>query len=1216
MSDPKKQASGFLSKIIGKFSWTQPDWLLVLGKWIATHAKQSKKLLFALIAILLLSIGGWFIYHLIPQPVRYDANITPPGLTPLAEKLQARPVYINFNPVFENQEQRREFSKQSRSVARLELVGKPVDKGITLSPEISGIWRWESETQLSFVPKQDWPAGQNYTVSFDASLFMPEVKLKDSEYTFKTPDFALSLKSFEFYQSPKEKNLRKVVATFDASHPVDIDTLKNNLKLSMRPSDKGLNVSPVQYGFEIEHDKHQRQLYIHSDAIKIPEHENYMRLNLARGVRPISGKSKTKEAIEKTVLIPSVASYFRVSTTQTLIVKNAESEPEQTLIIEFTDQINSKDVVSKTKAYLLPKRMKGKRKHWRGPREIDDSVLRYAKPITLNAIPTERDTAMVHSFTFDVPTGYQIYLRMDKGLRSESDFVMANIYDQLLNVPEYPKEVRIMSNGSLLSQRGSKRLPFLARGVKALKLDIGKVLPGQINHLISQTRGDISNPSFNNYNFSKESLSTSSTRYVNLAKAHPKKAVYSSYDLSAEYDEYQDGLGLFFIDVTAWDPQKKRVVYGAKDQRLILITDLGILVKNNADRSHDIFVQSISTGQPVAGASIELLGKNGVAILSATTDSRGHAKFPITSSFNKEKTPVVFVAKTFNDLSFIPYQRSSRTVNYSRFDIGGLNTRHLGKSNLDAFLFTDRGIYRPGDGVNLGAIIKRHDFIPLESIPIDITINDPKGATVFNKRVKLDKYGFLDFDFKTDRTSPTGLYNASVHLVKNNYRSRQLGAVSFKVEEFQPDRLKIRSSFSEFSAKGWVTKLDLQALISLENLFGTPAQDRRVTADLQLLPSGFSFKDYKAYNFVDPYYDPQKIRRDIRKTLTPTKTDNEGKAKFDIDLKQYEAGTYRIKLNAQGYEAGNGRSVRTSNSMLVSPLSELVGYKTDGDLNYIYRNAERVLSFININSQLQKVERNNLFVSLIEEKYVSTLVRQKNGTYKYQSVKKNKLINKKPFSISTDGSDYKLPTDKPGEYLIEVSDDSGVRLSRVTFAVVGAGNLAGKLEKNAELKVRLNKQDYKPGDVIEVNIVAPYTGAGLISIETNKVHAFKWFESNTNSSVQFIRLPENLEGNAYINVAFVRDADSKEIFTSPLSYAVVPFSIDRSKRKIELDLNVPEKVKPGDKLTISYRVSEASRLVVFAVDEGILQVAKYQTPKPLNHFLKKTCTRSQYYADY
>jgi uncharacterized protein YfaS (alpha-2-macroglobulin family) len=57
----------------------------------------------------------------------------------------------------------------------------------------------------------------------------------------------------------------------------------------------------------------------------------------------------------------------------------------------------------------------------------------------------------------------------------------------------------------------------------------------------------------------------------------------------------------------------------------------------------------------------------------------------------------------------------------------------------------------------------------------------------------------------------------------------------------------------------------------------------------------------------------------------------------------------------------------------------------------------------------------------------------------------------------------------------------------------------------------------------------------LITIERDHVYAQQWFQANSASSVQHIRVPENFEGSGYINVAFVRALDSKEIFVSPLS---------------------------------------------------------------------------------
>jgi uncharacterized protein YfaS (alpha-2-macroglobulin family) len=1184
--------------VFGVIVWKQPKWLIGSLNTIIMHAKQKKLAFFSGVLILLLIVVSYCVYISLPQPISYKASHFAPSVTTLSDVLTPEPLYIDFTPILDGVENT---DSVSYSVAKLDLIGKKIPKGIQISPELVGQWSWNSESQLKFIPKQDWSAGQEYEVSFSESIFKADIKLSDNEHVFKTPDFELSLSTLAFYQDPNVKNSHKVVATLIATHPTDIDSVKSHLKLTQSFTKN--NKSEVKpYKFDVTYDKHQREIYITSEPIQIQDTESYMYFTLDSGVKPVVGSSKADTGIKESVLIPSVNNFFRINTADVLMVKNAAGEPEQTFVLDFTDEIASQDVINKTTAYILPNTdSKGESKYWSSAREITNAVLKKLEKITLKTIPSAQDTAKLHSFTFDAPQNRQVYIRIEKGLKSTSDFIMVNAYDSILTIPEYPTEVNIMSDGAILSKNGDHKLSFLTRGVKALQVKVGKVQANQLNHLISQTSGDISNPEVNSYYFTAENISNVFTRQIYLKTEHPKKAVYSSIDLSNEYNESLE-LGLFFINAQALNLQDN-YVYGPEEKRLILITDLGILVKNNADGSRDIFVQSIETGKPIAKAKVSLLGKNGLVILNTKTDSRGHAFFEDTTWFTEDQSPVAFVVETKNDTSFIPYNRNARTVNYSRFDIGGVSNGSNANNQIDAFVFSDRGIYRPGDNVNLAAIVKQQHFTRLGDIPLELEITDPKGSTVFKKRVSLDKYGLLDFNFKTQSSANTGTYYVSVQLIKD-YGRDQLGSASFKVEEFVPDRLKINSEFSLPSAKGWISAARFKALVSLQNLFGTPAQNRRITAAVRLSPAGFYFNEYKDYVFSDPSSQGQNIRHSYD-PLDETKTDVEGRAKFDIDLSRYEAGTYQLNFAVQGYEEGGGRSVRANSTVLVSPVEQLVGYKADGDLSYISKDSKRAVRFININSSEKQVARDELSLKLIEQQYVSTLVQQNNGTYKYQSVQKNKLISTDTFYISEEGADYALPTDNPGSYLVELVDSKDNTVSRVSFTVTGTGNIAGKLEKNAELQIQLNKKDYKPGEEIEISIVAPYTGSGLITIETNKVHAFKWFDSKTTSSIQTIKLPKNIEGNAYINVSFVRSLESREIFTSPLSYAVKPFFIDRSKREIKLDVNVPDKVKPGDDLVISYRSDTPSRLIIFAVDEGILQVAKYQTPKPLNHFLQK-----------
>jgi uncharacterized protein YfaS (alpha-2-macroglobulin family) len=105
--------------------------------------------------------------------------------------------------------------------------------------------------------------------------------------------------------------------------------------------------------------------------------------------------------------------------------------------------------------------------------------------------------------------------------------------------------------------------------------------------------------------------------------------------------------------------------------------------------------------------------------------------------------------------------------------------------------------------------------------------------------------------------------------------------------------------------------------------------------------------------------------------------------------------------------------------------------------------------------------------------------------------------------------------------------------------------------------------------------------------------------------VQTIEVPQELAGNGYVSVQFIRDPGSDEIFMSPLSYGVAPFKVSLNRHTQPLTLDAPERIRPGERLPIKVVSEGPARAVVFAADEGILQVARYKAPDPLGHFFRK-----------
>ena len=94
---------------------------------------------------------------------------------------------------------------------------------------------------------------------------------------------------------------------------------------------------------------------------------------------------------------------------------------------------------------------------------------------------------------------------------------------------------------------------------------------------------------------------------------------------------------------------------------------------------------SIRNGQPLSGATVDILGKNGVPIQTAITAADGHCAFPSVEKSERDKTPVAFVARNGDDVAFMPFAREDRVLNFSRFEIEG--AENIAPEGLDVFCF-------------------------------------------------------------------------------------------------------------------------------------------------------------------------------------------------------------------------------------------------------------------------------------------------------------------------------------------------------------------------------------------------------------------------------------------------------------------------------------------------------------------------------------------------
>ncbi len=1247
-----------------RLGWSPPPWLRGMGR----HPRAvGMTLLLALGA----GYGGWRWWQWReahrPRPRelvevrKLEATVTPPGVPSYdlkKGKLSAPEFSLNF----------------PKDAAPLDIIGKEdAPKGITLKPAWRGTWVWSNATHLTFTPDTALPAGTEFTVKLEPQSLAPHTELTKAEYHFITPALVGSWSGSEFYTDPKDPALHQAVFTATFNQPVKAEELAAHVQAS---AIGGASLYTQGGAPEVIVDaKDANVLHLRTPRITIPVAEDFAKVTIDKNIHAMSGGDPLGHEMMEKVVVPTRATGFRFTEGKVILVDNENGDPQQTLTLEASRLADPAAVAKAVEAFVLPEKKKeaaaedgddkdadkdadhADNQEEEEPEpstytldEVTPEVLAKAKRVALTLVEDDSDAPVKKFFAFHLPQSKPgpMYLRVHKGLAAPGGFVLNEDFGQVVTVPGFPRSAEVVGAGGVLALNGERKLSIKSRGFEHLRYTLARVPAGQINHLVSQTSGEFQAPEFKE-GLSFENLARFHSSVQHIVKRNDYEANYSTFDFApalarADASDPEPSRGLFQLEIEGvrrrmeadgapakddpdpgWVPLRStgKPIHrddgeedDAGDKRFILITDLGLLVKRNADGSREVFVQSFREQAAVGGVVITALAKNGEPLAEATTGPDGHASLPSLDGLKREHKPVAIVARKGSDLSFLPWARDDRSVELSRFDISGIKGSEA--KALDAYLFTERGIYRPGDSIHLAAIVRTRDWDgKLAGLPVEAVVTDAKEQEAGRFTAKLPRDGFLEFTIPTEETSPTGAWRLELRRPKNAKEKKQhnedaenveqddgihIGHTVVRVEEFQPDRMKMNAVLDPAPGAGWVKPENLTAKVELQTLFGIAAAERSVTGKMRVTAGGADFSAWPDWTFHLP--KPVNFESQVVE-LGEKKSGADGRAEFALDLKAYTAPLLRVGLDLEAFEADGGHGVRGGLSALVSPYDVLLGWKGGKDLGFIKRDVPHQVRLVAIGPDLKPVAMDKLKRVLIETRQVSVLTKQDNGSMAYVSREKKKEIAVEDAALPAGEATVDLPVSRAGSFTYEWRDADGLVRCAFSFNVVGPGEQDRNLERDTELELTMPDREWKAGEQLEIALRAPYTGAGLITIERERVMAWQWFKADTASSVQHITVPPGLEGGAYVHVTFVRGLDSPEIFTSPLSVGVAPFKVAADRRMLEVTLDTPERARPGEPLKIGFRTPRPARVAVWAVDEGIHRVTSYQAPEPLEYLLRQ-----------
>ena len=146
--------------------------------------------------------------------------------------------------------------------------------------------------------------------------------------------------------------------------------------------------------------------------------------------------------------------------------------------------------------------------------------------------------------------------------------------------------------------------------------------------------------------------------------------------------DFQAGKRRGIFQVAACDPENR----WRDTSKVVIVTDLGIMAKLGRDEVI-VWINSLDTLAPVAGARVSLYSYNNQEIVSGESDAQGIVRFSGLRRLLAGFRSYLILAELGEDLSFVCLDDG--LIDKTDFPVEG--RQHL-TEGYEAYLYTDRGV--------------------------------------------------------------------------------------------------------------------------------------------------------------------------------------------------------------------------------------------------------------------------------------------------------------------------------------------------------------------------------------------------------------------------------------------------------------------------------------------------------------------------------------------
>lgn len=1101
-------------------------------------------------------------------------------------------------------------------------------RDVALEPPVEGSWWWQNPYRLVFTPKDNiWPIDTAFTINLGQNALRRNTvitaqgtgksKTKNKSDTaaaapvalrFATPPDAAGIQRATLWVDPGPKGEHGISFVIGFIYPQDVVTGNKKIALSLaEPGKLKLGTPRVTW------DQLRLTAEVSAPVLGLSDESEVVLCRVGKTAL-LATQNNTPSVIknrtpEGRLQVPAQQAMLRADNLTLQSVVNDALRQEYRLSLRLNAHLPQGELAQAIRVVQLPRTRTQENTRpyaWDQAPVITPEDIAAGKPLTLEPIGRTDGSSATAEFRLQPEPGAYLHVRVPAGLRAPSGIGLGTDVTRVVSVPERSRVLRFLQSGSVLALGSDRRLALHAAELDAIRWNVMQIRPEFISQVAASGR-------FGLEDMPVDAYSTRASGDIALRGGTPGQPQFPVLDLSPFIAGDAKGVMLVQLEGRVKGKDGKPDETLVRAERFVLLTDLGLVLKRGADGGRTAFVCSLTDGVPLPGVDIAVLGANGLPVFATTSDATGKAVLPPLDGLTREKEAVALTARRGADLAFMPLKGYDLLVDYSRFDTGGRAT-HEG---MLAHVFSQRGVYRPGETLHFGGIVRAPGWQSLpEGLPLEAVLYAPGGQTIMTTPLRPEADGLFTCAWDAPEEARTGSYRLQVRIADGSgqHEAIELGATSVRVEEFQPDTLDLRLRLLDAAGKpiveperGWYRPdpkaPQLTAAVQLRNLHGLPAQDRRIRGEVSISQIQPQFSGFPDFTFHNPRAEDL---QNIDRQLPETRTNGEGLANLTINPDRLARGLSTVGVAVQGFEPGEGRRVSEYAAVNMSTLPYMLASRPTANLKFIPQGRQAGLEFLALDPNLTPLDPGPLTFIVAEQRSVLTLVSDKER-FRYEQAPVSKELARETVRFGRHEDRpalvWNLPTATVGDLLLTVLDQEGNTLARVPFTVTGNTVRMDDTLAPGLLRVRLDKDDYEPGQTMRIALSTPFAGTGLITLEREGVFAHTWFRAEAGDSVQELTIPADFEGRGYINVSLARSLQSPDIYMQPHVYGLMPFTVNAARRDMQLALTGPGQVRPGQAANVRLLAKEPGKALVFAVDEGVLSLTGFITPSPLADLL-------------